>query len=206
MPCSRSCPKRWVARPRQALPIVWSRVAHNRAVALGLVLALSLGLAGCSGGTSSPTPKATSTVAGALSSLVPTYPAKLTEASAKKGTVAAADAIQALIAPTDVATVDNDAKFVPATKTNGAYYGVARGVATVSGFDPLAQAEAMEKLLVAAGWKSRDSKATTTKYAAVLTVDTAAGDAVLGLQAIAKGTKNPATVLISIESPDFEGD
>ena len=186
-----------------------ARTLSLRAASIAVVLSVAVALAGCTAsgsGASTPKPTAKSSVSSALRPLVPTYPKKLTNATAKKGTVAAADAIQALIASSDIVTVDNQSKLVPATKKDGAYYGVARGVATVSGFDPIAQAEAMEKLLVAAGWTERDAKATTARYSAVLTVDTAAGVSVLGLQALAKATNTPATVLISIESPDFDGD
>jgi hypothetical protein len=176
---------------------------------LALLIAGTLALAGCTAdtrpvATSTPTPK--SSISTALTPLVPTYPKTLTETSSKKGTVAAADAIQALIASNEIVKVDDQSKFVPATKTDGAFYGVARGVATVTGFDPIAQAEAMEKLLVAAGWKARDAKTTTARYSAVLTVTTAAGVSVLGLQALAQAENTPATVLITIESPDFNGD
>ncbi|HEX4443300.1 MAG TPA: hypothetical protein VHZ81_06985 [Galbitalea sp.] len=175
------------------------------AIASLLAVAIGLTLAGCTSGSSTPkaTPTAKSSVSTALSGLAPAYPAKLTAASAKSVTVKTADAIQALIAATDIATVDDDSKLIAATKSADAYYGVARAVATNKGFDPITQAEAMEKLLVLGGWTERDTKTTTARYSVVLTRDTAAGTSVLGLQAVAESKNTPAVVLITVESPDI---
>lgn len=138
-----------------------------------------------------------------LSALAPSYPAKLTAASAKSVTVKTADAIQALISPTDIVNVDNESKLVPATKSTAAYYGVARAVATAKGLDPIQQAEAMEKLLALGGWTKRKSATTKTHYSVLMTRDTAAGTSVLGLQAVEVSKTSPAVVLITLESPDL---
>lgn len=168
---------------------------------------LALALAGCTSGTpnpkATPTPTSTVSTSTALTALAPAYPATLTPADAKSITVKTADAIQALIATTDVANVDDDSRLVAATKTSGSYYGVARAIANVKGFDAIAQAEAMEKLLVLSGWKQRESKTTTARYSTVLTRDTVAGESVLGLQASAATKTDPPIVLFTLESPDL---
>jgi hypothetical protein len=182
-----------------------ARVHRFPVAATGAAVLIALALAGCTSSPSTPksTPTATASASSALSALAPPYPAKLTEATAKSITVQTADAIQALVATTDVTNVDDDSRLVAATKTTPAYYGVARAVATTKGFDAIAQAEAMEKLLVLGGWTERDSKTTTARYSAVLTRDTVAGESVLGLQASAATKTDPPVVLFTLESPDL---
>jgi hypothetical protein len=176
----------------------------RRVLAVAGILAIAGSLGGCSlVGSSTPQPTSPSSKPSPLSDLVPAYPKDLTAATAKTVTVRTANAVQGLIAKTDIVTVDDKSELVAATAKAGSFYGVARGVATSSGFDPIAQATAMEKLLVLAGWTAREAKTTTARYAAVLTTATPGGVSVLELQAVARSTNTPAVVLISIESPDL---
>ena len=174
----------------------------HRAVGVAAALAGALALGGCSlVGSSSNTPPA-NTVSSALSALVPTYPAKLTAATAKSETVRTADAIQALVATSDVVHVDNHDELVPATKSTGAYYGVERAISTTTGFDVIAQAQAMEKLLVQAGWIERDTSTNTTGYTVALSTYTNAGASVLQLEADETAGAAPVIAIV-IESPDL---
>jgi hypothetical protein len=166
------------------------------------VLAVALGLAGCSLVGSSPKPAASSTAPSALGALVPNYPAKLTTATAKSGSVAAADAIQALIASSEIVHVDDHSKLVAATKSTGAFYGVERAVTVTKGLDTIEQAEAMEKLLVQAGWIERAENTSTTAYTVQLTTFTSAGVAALLIEADAT-VGAPPVILIELESPDL---
>ena len=176
------------------------RPAKLAAAALALVIGLALG--GCNLVGSSATPTPTDTASSALDALVPTYPTKLTPAIAKKNTVAAADAIQDLIASTEIVHVDDQSKLVAATSSTGTFYGVERAITVQTGFDVLLQAQAMEKLLVQAGWVSRNSTTDTAGYSVALTVSTAAGASVLLLQAD-EAPGAPAALLIELESPDL---
>jgi len=151
-----------------------------RALAVAGALAVVFGLAGCSLVGSSPKPAATSTAPSALASLVPTYPAKLTTATAKSGSVAAADAIQALIATSEIVHVDDQS----------------------TGFDTIDQGVAMEKLLVEAGWIERAENTSTSAYSVQLTTYTSAGVAALLIQADATPGA-PPVILIELESPDL---
>ena len=173
-----------------------------RALAVAGALAVVFGLAGCSLVGSSPKPAATSTAPSALASLVPTYPAKLTTATAKSGSVAAADAIQALIATSEIVHVDDQSKLVAATTSTGAFYGVERAVTTQTGFDTIDQGVAMEKLLVEAGWIERAENTSTSAYSVQLTTYTSAGVAALLIQADATPGA-PPVILIELESPDL---
>jgi hypothetical protein len=166
------------------------------------VLALSLSLAGCSLVGSSPKPAASGTAPSALAALVPTYPAKLTEATAKSGSVAAADAIQGLIASSEIVHVDDQSKLVAATKSTGAFYGVERAVTATTGFDTIDQGVAMEKLLVEAGWIERAQNTSTTAYTVQLTTFTSAGVSALLIEADATPGAAPV-ILIELESPDL---
>jgi hypothetical protein len=165
-------------------------------------LVLSLSLAGCSLVGSSAKPAATSTVPSALDALVPSYPAKLTAAAAQSGTVKAANAIQGLIASSEIVHVDDQSKLVAATKSSGAFYGVERSVTTKTGFDTIDQAEAMEKLLVEAGWIERAQNTSTTAYTVQLTTFTSAGVSALLIEADATPGVAPV-ILIELESPDL---
>ena len=170
--------------------------------AIGCALAIALALGGCGlvGSSANPTP--TNTLSSALSALVPTYPAKLTAPVAKVNTVRAADAIQALIAETEIVHVDDQSKLVAATTGTGTFYGVARTVSTRAGFNTIAQGSAMEKLLVAAGWAERLTNTTTTGYTAQLTVSTSAGVSALVIHTDATPGVAPV-ILIELASPDL---
>lgn len=168
--------------------------------AIGLALAVSL--CGCTPAGSSAKPQPTKTAASALSALVPVYPAKLTPATAKSATVKAADAIQSLIASTEIVHVDDQSKLVAATSSTGSFYGVERAITTTKGLDVILQAQAMEKLLVQAGWVSRQNDSNTAGYSVALSTATAAGTSVLFLQADETPGAAPA-ILIELESPDL---
>ena len=170
------------------------------AVALALTIGLALGGCGLVG--SSPKPQPTSTTSSALDSLVPRYPATLTAAIAKKNTVRTADAIQGLIATPTIVHVDDQSKLVAATTSTGAFYGVERAITTTTGFDVILQAQAMEKLLVEAGWVSRNSTSSTAGYSVALTTVSTAGASVLLLQAD-ETPGSPPAILIELESPDL---
>ena len=175
----------------------------RKAGALAAVgLALAVLLSGCTAVGSSPKPEPSKVPASALSALVPTYPAKLTAASAKAGTVKAANAVQSLIASTEIVHVDDQSKLVAATSSAGSYYGVGRLVTTTKGLDVILQAQAMEKLLVQAGWVSRQTSTNTAGYGVALSTATAAGTSVLFLKADETPGASPA-ILIELESPDL---
>lgn len=170
--------------------------------AIALALTLGFALGGCNLVGSSANPKPTNTASSALDSLVPSYPATLTAAVAKKNTVSTADAIQGLIATPSIVHVDDQSKLVAATTSTGAFYGVERAITTTTGFDVILQAQAMEKLLVQAGWVSRNSTSSTAGYSVALTTMTTAGASVLLLQADEAAGAPPA-ILIELESPDL---
>jgi hypothetical protein len=174
----------------------------RKALAVVGALVVALGLGGCSLVGSNPKPAASSTAPSALAALVPTYPAKLTAATAKSGSVAAADAIQALIASSEIVHVDDHSKLVAATSSTGAFYGVERAVTTQTGFDTMDQGTAMEMLLVEAGWIERAENTSTTAYSVQLTTFTSAGVAALLLEADATPGA-PPVILIELESPDL---
>ena len=169
---------------------------------MAAAFALALTLGGCSLVGSSAKPAATNTVPSALDALVPTFPATLTPARAKSGSVSAIDAIQALIASSEIVHVDDQSKLVAATKSTGAFYGAERAVTTKSGFDTIDQGVAMEKLLVEAGWIERADNTSTTAYTAQLTTYTPAGVSALLIEADASPGVAPV-LLIELESPDL---
>ena len=173
-----------------------------KVVGAAVAVAAALALGGCSLVGSSANPQPTSTVPAVLGALVPTYPAKLTPATAKKETVSAADAIQGLIASTDVVHVDNHEELVAATKSTGSYYGVERAISTSAGFDVITQAQAMEKLLVQAGWIERDTSTSTAGYTVALSTYTNAGAAALQLEADETPGSAPVIAIV-LESPDL---
>jgi hypothetical protein len=175
----------------------------RKALALAVALAVPLTLGGCSlVGSSSSTPKPTATRQSALAALVPVYPAHLTAAKAKSATVATADAIQALITSTEIIHVDDRSRAVAATASTGAFYGVERAVTTAKGLDVIEQAQAMEKLLVQAGWIERNTNTATASYTVAMSTYTNAGASVLLLEADETPGSPPAIVL-EIESPDL---
>ena len=140
----------------------------RKAIAIAAIAAVSLALAGCTA--SDPAP-VKSTASSALSSLQPVVPKKLTAASAKTATVNLANSIDTLISSPDIVYIDNHAQLVPATKSAASYYGVLRTITVNATLDPLQQAEAMEKLLVAAGWKEDQTTTDKGKYIAALSSD-----------------------------------
>jgi hypothetical protein len=144
----------------------------HKAVAAVAIVAVGLALAGCTSGT--PTTKVTSSASSALDSLLPAVPSAITAATAKTATVNLANSIDALIASSDVVYVDNHSELVAATKTDASYYGVLRTITVSASLDPLQQAEAMEKLLVAAGWTKDQTTTDKGKYLAALSSDPAA--------------------------------
>jgi hypothetical protein len=172
------------------------------AVVVAAALAAMLALAGCTATDSTPATKPTNTTASALSQLVPDYPATLTAATAKKETVATADAIQGLIASTEIVHVDDHSKLVAATSSTGSFYGVERAVTTSTTFDVIEQGEAMEKLLVQAGWIERNTNTATSAYTVAMSTFTPAGAAVLLLEADETAGAPPA-IVIELESPDL---
>jgi hypothetical protein len=185
-----------------ASPIARS-VRVRRAAALAVAVAASLALAGCTGDApASTTPSAAATKSSALSPLLPSYPKNLTAAQAKAETVRTADAVQALIAKTDIVNVDDKSRAVAKTKTAGAYYGVLRAITTSKGFDVQTQGTAMDKLLVAAGWTQRQDSDTAGVYAALLSSDSAGGTSLILLKADATVKASPV-ITIQLVSPDL---
>jgi hypothetical protein len=144
----------------------------HKAIAAVAIVAVGLALSGCTSGT--PGAKPTSSTSSALDSLLPAVPKALTAATAKKATVNLADSIGTLISSPDVVYVDNHSQLVPATKTDASYYGVLRTITVSASLDPLQQAEAMEKLLVAAGWTEDQTTTDKGKYLAAMSSDPAA--------------------------------
>lgn len=144
----------------------------RRAAAVVAVVAVCLALAGCTSG--APATKATSGASSALTTLQPDVPKTLTAANAKTSTVNLANEIDKLIASTDVVYVDDHSKLVAATKSTASYYGVLRTITVSTGLDPLQQAEAMEKLLVEAGWKEDQTSTVKGKYIAAMSSNAAA--------------------------------
>ncbi|MEJ1231167.1 MAG: hypothetical protein WDM88_11825 [Galbitalea sp.] len=144
--------------------------ARRPAALAAVVLAVSLALAGCSQSSSGtkPTPKPVSSVPGALDSLVPVMPKTLTAATAKTATDDLAKQIDSLVAATDIVYIDNHEKLIPASSTVPASYAIIRTINVSPSLDPVEQATAMEKLLVAAGWTKKDTTSATGKYLAAL--------------------------------------
>jgi hypothetical protein len=170
-------------------------------IALGLALALALG--GCTASAPTPKPKPTPTPTSALNVLMPVMPKKLTAANAKSETIRVADGVDALVAKTDILYVDDHAKLVPKTSTTGSYYGVLRTISVDSKLDPLEQAEAMEKLLVTAGWIERDTATDKGKYLAAMSSSRVASQAwFLLLGGDSTNAKSPV-VTVQVASPDL---
>jgi hypothetical protein len=144
--------------------------ARSIARIVALSAALLAVLAGCSlvGASAPHTPKPTSSVSGALNSLQPVVPSKLTAASAKSATDALAKNIDSLVAGADVVYIDNHEKLIPKSASAGETYAVIRTINVSPSLDPIQQAEAMEKLLVAAGWKLEDHTSAKGKYLAAM--------------------------------------
>jgi hypothetical protein len=186
------------------VPVLVLVLVRKALAAATIVVAASLALGGCTGSpapTSTATPKPAKT--SALTGLLPSYPAKFTAASAKSETVAAADNIQALVAKTDILYVDDHAELVPATKSAASYYGVLRTINVAPALDPLEQAEAMERLLVAAGWTERDSANQKGKYLAALTSNPTGSRAWFLLVGGDSTKPKSPVVTIQLASPDL---
>jgi len=167
-----------------------------------IVVAAAIALSGCTGDPApAPTPKPAKT--SALTGLLPSYPAKFTAASAKAETVAAADNIQGLVAKVDILFVDDHAELVPATKSAASYYGVLRTINVAPALDPLEQAEAMERILVAAGWTERDSANQKGKYLAALTSNPTGSRAWFLLVGGDSTKPKSPVVTIQLASPDL---
>ena len=139
----------------------------------------------------------------ALNSLQPVVPKTLTRASAKKATDDLAGQIDALVASTDTVYIDNHEKLVPATSSAAATYAVIRTINVSPSLDPLEQAEAMEKLLVAAGWKLEDSSTAKGKYLAAMSSSPAASRAWFLLLGGDSTVAKQPVVTVQLASPDI---
>ncbi|HEX4057869.1 MAG TPA: hypothetical protein VHX87_06085 [Galbitalea sp.] len=162
-------------------------------------------LAGCAqaGATPPSTPKPTSSIAGALDSLLPVVPKKLTAASAKKATDNLAKSIDALVAGSDIVYIDNHEKLIPATTSAAATYAVIRTINVSPSLDPLQQAEAMEKLLVAAGWKLEDHSSAKGKYLAAMSSSVDPSQAWFLLLGGDSTVPKQPVVTVQLASPDL---
>jgi hypothetical protein len=178
------------------------RESRALAALAGALLVVSLG--GCTlvGSSTPASPAPQSSTSTALGGLHPVMPKKLTAAKAKSETLRVANSIQALIAKTDIIYVDNHDKLVAKTSTTGAYYGVLRTVNVSKSLDPLEQASAMEKLLIAAGWTEQQVNGATSNYSATLTSDGGKSDSWL-LVLAADTTASKPVVVIQLISPDL---
>lgn len=179
---------------------------RQREVGLVVVaVAISLALVGCTaaspGKSAASTPK--STVSSALDALQPVMPKKFTEAAAKKTTDDLAKQIDSLVASTDTVYIDNHEKLIAATSTSAATYGVIRTINVSPSLDPLQQAEAMEKLLVAAGWKLEDSTSATGKYLAAMSSSTDPSKAWFLLLGGDSTVAKQPVVTVQLASPDI---
>ena len=175
----------------------------RRRLAASVVL-IALALGGCTAAPQSSTPATPKPAkTSALNSLLPTFPAKLTLANAKSLTVATADSIQGLVAKPDIVYVDDHTKLIAATSTAGSYYGVLRTITVDKKLDPLEQAEAMEKLLVAAGWIERDTATDKGKYLAAMSSSANGAESwFLLLGGDSTNAKSPV-VTVQVASPDL---
>ncbi len=182
---------------------------HSRArtsiVAGGIAAGLVIALAGCTaGGTPTPTPTSTASLSNALDSLRPVMPKRMTDATAKTATDNLAKQIDSLVASSDIVYIDNHEKIIKATKTTGATYAVIRTINVSPSLNPLQQAEAMEKLLAAAGWKLRDHSSAKGKYIAAMSSSsdpTTAWFLLLGGDSTV--AKQPV-VTVQLASPDIQ--
>jgi hypothetical protein len=180
-----------------------------RKAALAAVVGAALMLGGCTAtapapnptGAQGPSPVPTKTTA--LNALLPVYPSVLTATTAKSTTVSIADSIQALVAKQSVVYIDDHSQLVPATSKTGSYYGVLRTISVAKSLDPLAQAEAMEKLLAAAGWIERDTATDKGKFLAAMSSSATGAKAwFLLLGGDSTNAKSPV-VTVQVASPDL---
>jgi hypothetical protein len=130
-------------------------------------------------------------------------PKKFTEAAAKKTTDDLAKQIDSLVAGTDIVYIDNHEKLIPATSSSAATYGVIRTINVSPSLDPLQQAEAMEKLLVAAGWKLEDSTSATGKYLAAMSSSADPSEAWFLLLGGDSTVAKQPVVTVQLASPDI---
>jgi len=117
------------------------------------MLLVSFALAGCTDAPSSTSEPAAT--AAADRPLHPVFPDQFTAASAESETVRVADAVEALLDPSDIVHVDDHAQEVPAQEDSAAYYGVIRTITLSPTVDPMAKAKAIEIALKADGWIER---------------------------------------------------
>jgi len=142
-------------------------------------------------------------VSNPLNSLQPAVPATLTDVSAKTATDNLAKQIDSLVESSDTVYIDNHEEVIKATKTTGATYAVIRTINVSTALDPVEQAEAMEKLLVAAGWKLRDHTTATGKYLAAMSSSTNPNRAWFLLLGGDKTVAKEPVVTVQLASPDI---
>jgi hypothetical protein len=171
-------------------------------VVLPAILLGGCTLVGSSTPASTPTPSSSSP-ADALGELIPTFPASFTDATAEKETARVADAIQALIAKTDIVHVDDHSQMVAATDTSGRYYGVLRTITVATGLDPITQATAMGKLLETAGWIERQKANDTGSYLIAMSSDPDGAKSWFVILGGDSTDTKASVVTIQIASPDF---
>ena len=172
-------------------------------IAASVAVVVSLALAGCTSTAPAETSTPKPTTSSALDSLQPTVPKKLTEASAKKATDDLAKQIDGLVASSDTVYIDSHEEIVPATSTAGATYAVIHTINVSPSLDPLEQAEAMEKLLVAAGWKLQDTTSGTGTYLAAMSSSTVPSRAWFLLLGADSTVKKQPVVTVQLASPDL---
>ena len=181
------------------------RVGFRLRASVALSAALVATLAACStvGSSGHSTPKPTSSVSSALDSLQPVLPKKLTAATAKTATENLAKNIDSLVAGSDIVYIDNHEKLIAQTPTTGASYAVIRTINVSPSLDPIQQAEAMEKLLVAAGWKLEDSSSKTGEYLAAMSSSTDSSVAWFLLLGGDSTVAKQPVVTVQLASPDL---
>lgn len=130
-------------------------------------------------------------------------PANLTAASAKTATDNLAKQIDSLVAGSDIVFIDNHEKLIPATSSSGATYGVIRTINVSPKLDPIQQAEAMEKLLVVAGWKLEDHTSTKHTYLAAMSSSVDPSQAWFLLLGGDSTVAKQPVVTVQLASPDL---
>ncbi|NEM91593.1 hypothetical protein [Galbitalea soli] len=180
-----------------------------RSAGVAALLVAGLALVGCTAPTATPTtaPSASANASAApvtaLGALHPVFPDPVSDTSVEKESTRVADAIQALIASPAVVHVDDHARLVPATSTNGRYYGILRTVTVDASLDPIAQTTAMAKLLVAAGWIERQTGSDTGKYLDALASGTDATRSWFVIVGADSTDSSSPVVTIQLASPDL---
>ena len=102
------------------------------------------------------------------SPLRPVYPDDFSAGSAGIETARIADAVQALLPPSDIVNVDDHAQEVPADKEGAGYYGVIRTITLTATVDPVTRARAITSELLSAGWVERQTADEPGSYFAAL--------------------------------------